>query len=101
MAPTSEQRAQWGRIGAHVTHATHDSRAITAPARRAFLDRFDKQVDPDGVLDPQERAKRAHHAMQAHMAKLALKAATARTQQASRARQEKAARLASIMPKAS
>lgn len=78
MSASREQRQAWGRIGAHVVHATHDSREITAPARRAFLDKFEKQVDPDGVLDPQERAKRAHHAMKAHMSQLALRSAAAR-----------------------
>ena len=48
--------------------------AATA-ARRA---RFERQVDPDGVLSPEERAKRAHHAMKAHMAGLALRSSRAR-----------------------
>jgi hypothetical protein len=40
--------------------------------------RFEKQVDPDGTLDPVERARRADQAMRAHMARLALKSAQAR-----------------------
>lgn len=75
---TREQRQAWGRIGAHVAHSLHDSAELTAPARRAFLDKFLTQVDPDGVLDPQERAKRAEHAMRAHMQTIALKSAAAR-----------------------
>lgn len=74
----SEQHVRAGRIGAHVTHATHDSRTITAPARRAFLAKFEAQVDPDGELDPIERSKRAQHAMTAHMQRLALKSAAKR-----------------------
>ena len=35
-----------GRIGAHVTHARHDSRTITEPGRAAFLRRFEDEVDP-------------------------------------------------------
>ena len=45
-----------GRIGAFRLHATHDPRATTAKARAAFLSRFETEVDPDGVLDPSERA---------------------------------------------
>jgi len=55
-----------GRLGAHSTHARHDSRAITAAARRAsYHDRFEKLVDPDLILEPAERAKRADHARRA------------------------------------
>lgn len=75
---TSEQRAAWGRIGAHTTHANHDGAAITANARRAFLDKFEREVDPDGLLEPGERARRAEHARKAHMQRLALKSAAAR-----------------------
>jgi hypothetical protein len=67
-----------GRIGAHVTHSRHDSRALTAPAREAFLSRFERQVDPDGVLPPEERRRRAEHAKKAHFSRLALKSAEAR-----------------------
>lgn len=33
-----------GRIGAHPLHAKYDSREITAPARAAFMTRFEKEV---------------------------------------------------------
>ena len=67
-----------GRIGAHTLHATHDSRAITAAARDAFLARFERQVDPEGVLSEAERLRRARHARKAHMARLALRSAEVR-----------------------
>lgn len=57
---------------------TADPSAATAPARRAFLDRFERQVDPEGVLDPLDRARRAAHARKAYFARLALKSAQAR-----------------------
>jgi hypothetical protein len=72
-----EMRAR-GRIGAHVTHSRHDARELTAPARQAFLSRFAQQVDPDGVLAPEERGRRAAHALKAHMARLTLASARAR-----------------------
>jgi hypothetical protein len=40
--------------------------------------RFERQVDPDHVLPPQERAWRAEHARKAHFARLALASARAR-----------------------
>lgn len=60
-----------GRIGAHLLHATHDSRALTAPARAAFLASFERKVDPDGSLSPDERRRRAAHARAAYFAQLA------------------------------
>lgn len=78
MSPTPEQRSAWGRLGAHTTHSLHDSTAITAPARSAFLAKFEREVDPDGALEPGERAKRAEHARKLHMARLALKSAEVR-----------------------
>ena len=68
-----------GRIGAHVSWANTDDRtARTAPARKAFADRFAREVDPDGVLPPAERARRAEHARKAYFLGLALKSAQAR-----------------------
>jgi rubrerythrin len=57
---------------------TEDRAARTWPARKAMLDRFEKQVDPEGKLTPQERAKRAEWARKAHMQRLALKSVAAR-----------------------
>lgn len=72
-------RSQLGRIGAHVSWAnTSDRSARTAPARAAALARFEREVDPDGVLTPDERARRAEHARKAYFARLALKSAEAR-----------------------
>jgi hypothetical protein len=53
-------------------------RTNTAPAREAFNRRFELQVDPDGVLPPDERARRAEHARKSYFLSLALKSATAR-----------------------
>jgi hypothetical protein len=71
LAVDAEEMARRGRIGAHVTHSRHDARELTAPARAAFLTTFEKQVDPDGVLPPDERRRRATHARKSHMARLA------------------------------
>jgi hypothetical protein len=60
-----------GRIGGYTTHSRHDSATITAPARRGFHEKFEREVDPDGRLTDTERRKRARAAMCAHMARLA------------------------------
>lgn len=76
---TPEQRALRARLAAHTLHAKiTDETAHTAPARKAFLDRFERQVDPDGTLEPAERARRAEHAKKAYFTRLALKSARSR-----------------------
>jgi hypothetical protein len=62
-------------------HSQYDSKVVSQPARDASPGSdayWERQVDPDGVLDPQERARRAGHAKKAHFARLALKSAQAR-----------------------
>lgn len=53
------------------------------------MDRFERQVDPDGVLSPQERAARAEHARSAYFQSLALKSARTRAAKAAAAKQSK------------
>ena len=85
MAPrTPSERVLAGRIGAYVVHSRYDSRELTAAARAAFRDKFQREVDPDGTLPPAERALRAEMARKAHYARLALKSAQARRERASR-----------------
>lgn len=57
-----------------------DPSAATRKARETFLNSFELAVDPDGVLEPTERARRAESARKAHFARLALKSAQARRQ---------------------
>jgi hypothetical protein len=68
-----------GRIAAEISWArTRDRAARTRPAREAFLMRFEKEVDPDGALPPEERRQRAEHAKRAYMLQLAKRSAAAR-----------------------
>lgn len=76
---TPEQRQLRARMAAHVLHSRVDSTVHTQPARRAFLARFEDQVDPDRSLPPAERSRRADHAKRAHMQSLAMKSAKARS----------------------
>jgi hypothetical protein len=42
------------------------------------MSRFEREVDPEGVLEPEERARRAEHAKKAYFLKLALASREAR-----------------------
>jgi len=76
---TAAQRTLRARANAHSSWAhTEDRAARTAAARRAAMGRFERQVDPDGVLPPVERARRADNAKRAYFAELALKSSKAR-----------------------
>ena len=67
------------RIAAEVSWSrTRDRRARTAPGRDAFLARFEREVDPDGVLPFRERRIRAEHARRAYMLRLAKRSVEAR-----------------------
>ena len=76
--PPSERRLA-ASIAAHESWAkTPDRSARTAPARAALLARFERDVDPDGLLLADERERRAEHARKAYFQRLALKSARAR-----------------------
>lgn len=80
---TPSERTLCAQIAAHESWAhTEDRNARTAKARNAFMDRFESDVDPDGLLTPAERAVRAEHARKAYFARLALKSAQARRRRA-------------------
>lgn len=80
---TPAERSMRARAATHTRWAAEaDRSAATAAARAAFLDRFERQVDPDGTLDPAERARRAEHARKAYFAQLALKSSKARRRRA-------------------
>jgi hypothetical protein len=67
------------RIAAHTRWAkTPDRTAATAAQRQAFLDRFEREVDPDGTLAPDVRAKLAENAKSAHFTRLAMRSAQSR-----------------------
>jgi hypothetical protein len=76
---TPQERTLRARMAAHVMWAhTADRTKRTAPARKAAMDRFERAVDPDGVLDPDERARRADSARSAHFTQMAYRSVRAR-----------------------
>jgi hypothetical protein len=76
---TPAQRSLLAQAAAHASWAkTTDRAARTAPARRAALVRFERQVDPDGVLEPEERQRLAQSARRSYFRYLALRSSRAR-----------------------
>lgn len=77
---TPEERAEERRLIAQI--AAHSAACLgatnTEAARAAMWQKYLDQVDPNGVLSPQERERRAVHARKADMARLALKSAQVR-----------------------
>lgn len=72
------ERSLRGQAAAHQSWAnTPDPQARTLPMRQAAAARFERQVDPDGVLDAAERARRAEAARRAHLLDMSRKAAKA------------------------
>ena len=77
---TPAQRTLRARIGAYSLHAQGGTN--TAPARAAFLAKFEAEVDPDKILPVAERLRRAAAARSAYMSRLALRAAQKRSRKA-------------------
>jgi hypothetical protein len=74
------QRQITARIGAHARWAnTTDRAGALAPARRGMDERFEREVDPDGVMDLELRQRLARNAKSKYYAQLQLKSAKARS----------------------
>lgn len=77
---TPEQRVMRARIAAHTRWSkVRDRQAATEAGRRAAMERFERQVDPDGTMDPETRAKLAASAKSAYFQQLAFASSKART----------------------
>lgn len=76
---TQSDRSLAAQIAANESWAhTADRSARTAPARAALMARFEREVDPQGTLPPDERARRAENKRRAYFQRLALKSSKAR-----------------------
>lgn len=79
MTMPANERALRARLGGLTRWSkTSDRSAATQPGRTAFNARFEREVDPDGVLSPEERAIRADAARRAYYTRLALQSASSR-----------------------
>ncbi|RZU16418.1 hypothetical protein EV645_3983 [Kribbella rubisoli] len=57
---------------------TVDRTARTRPARQGLEAKFEREVDPEGLMDPQTRARAVEAKRKAYYLRLALKSAEAR-----------------------
>jgi len=73
-----DEMALRGRMGGLATSSRHDTRKNTAKARAVFRSSFEQAVDPEMLLTPAERARRAVAARKLHYQKLAYIAAKKR-----------------------
>ena len=73
---TAEQRRLRAKAAALAQAA--QGKTNTKAGTEAFLARFERQVDPEGILSPEERARRAGFARRSHMASLQLRSSLAR-----------------------
>jgi hypothetical protein len=72
-----EERRLIARMGGFARAAKYGPE-VTKPARKAFIERFVDEVDPDRVLPEDERNRRARAALQVHMTRLNLASVKAR-----------------------
>jgi hypothetical protein len=77
---TAEERRERSRIAAEVTLSRHDPHKLTEAARATAWAKYERQVDPHGELDPEERHRRARHAMRADLARMNLRKLQAQRQ---------------------
>lgn len=75
---TPEQRTLRARIAASARWAGEDPAVNAARGQAGLIDRFRREVDPDGTLPEAERERRAQSAYRAHMSRLALASSKAR-----------------------
>jgi len=87
VALTPGQRRLRARLAAHARWAkTVDRTAATAAARAGIIARFEREVDPEGVLNPKIRARLAENARRQFLAQIAMKSVEARRRKAAERR---------------
>jgi len=75
---SAEVRSLRAQIAALQRWAHEDTVAGTVSARAGFNARFDREVDPDNILEPGERSRRAERAKKAYFLSMALRSAQVR-----------------------
>jgi hypothetical protein len=78
MPLSPEERRLRGQLAAHTRHSKSDPSAQLAEARAALWSRYEREADPAGILDPQERNRRAEQLMHAALARARLASAKQR-----------------------
>lgn len=76
---TPEERSMRARMASYASWANcHDPAERTRKARDSFMQRFLREVDPEGKLPTEERLRRAEAAKKAYFSRLAYRSARAR-----------------------
>jgi hypothetical protein len=75
---TPEQRSIRGAIAANARWSREDPAANAARGQAGLIEKFRREVDPDGTLPEAERERRAECARKAHFQRLALASSKAR-----------------------
>lgn len=70
------------RLAANARWAKEDTVEGTKPARRGFLAKLAREIDPDGVMPEAELAKRVERKRLEHMQRMTLASAAARARRA-------------------
>lgn len=83
---TPEERSRNASIAALTRWSREDPTESAIRGQRGLQDRFEREVDPDGVLTPAERARRAECARKAHMLRLSKAGVAARQARAANRR---------------
>lgn len=73
------QRSQRARIAALTRWSRENPATAAARGQAGLAARFEREVDPEGLLPHPERVRRAEAARKAHMARLAVRSAKVRT----------------------
>lgn len=73
---TPQQMA--GRIGGLTNAATHDMHVVGRKGAAGLMERFRHEADPEGVLAPDVRERKALLLRRAHFSRLAMQSAQAR-----------------------
>ncbi len=78
MSLTPEQRRLRAQIAANARWSREDPAPNAARGQAGLTARFEREVDPHGVLNPAERERRVECARRAHFQRLALASSRAR-----------------------
>jgi hypothetical protein len=70
---TPEERSAFASIAGLTSVARQGPDLVAARARKGLRAKFEKEADPEGLLDPEERARRADLLVRAHMRRIILK----------------------------
>ena len=79
---TPEQRSIRGAIAANDRWSREDPAENAARGQRGLIEKFRREVDPDGTLPEAERERRTQCAYRAHFQRLALASSKARSRKA-------------------